>query len=206
MNQGSSSMLWRIQKIVKLWKLAWYQMFFLTYIWLPLTLSLLVSSVACSLSHSKWNRMWMTTAVALCLLAFVASAEDKKLSSHANTLADNSANLAFRLAIWFKMRAQDKLAKLLLKSFPAFWNLSAIFLENAINVFFYSFTPACTTRWLRTKIQTTLLFLLLLWRPLWGWLRSVVRPPLPPRWKLSSVLTNSRTSTCMQACQSSSLW
>lgn len=38
----------------------------------------------------------MTNVVALCLLALVASAEDKKLSSHATTLADNSANLAFR--------------------------------------------------------------------------------------------------------------
>ncbi|XP_010789566.1 serpin H1b [Notothenia coriiceps] len=41
--------------------------------------------------------MWMTNVVALCLLALVASAEDKKLSSHATTLADNSANLAFSL-------------------------------------------------------------------------------------------------------------
>lgn len=40
--------------------------------------------------------MWMTNFVAICLLALVASAEDKKLSSHASTLADNSANLAFR--------------------------------------------------------------------------------------------------------------
>lgn len=42
------------------------------------------------------DRMWMTKVVALCLLALVASAEDKKLSSHATTLAGNSANLAFR--------------------------------------------------------------------------------------------------------------
>ncbi|KAK5904464.1 hypothetical protein CesoFtcFv8_006024 [Champsocephalus esox] len=41
--------------------------------------------------------MWMTNVVALCLLALVASAEDKKLSSHATTLADKSANLAFSL-------------------------------------------------------------------------------------------------------------
>ncbi|XP_070685059.1 serpin H1b [Pempheris klunzingeri] len=41
--------------------------------------------------------MWVTNVVALCLLAIVASAEDKKLSSHATTLADNSANLAFSL-------------------------------------------------------------------------------------------------------------
>uniref|UniRef100_A0A8C4E9N8 Serpin H1 n=1 Tax=Dicentrarchus labrax TaxID=13489 RepID=A0A8C4E9N8_DICLA len=41
--------------------------------------------------------MWMTNIVALCLLALMASAEDKKLSSHATTLADNSANLAFSL-------------------------------------------------------------------------------------------------------------
>lgn len=38
----------------------------------------------------------MTNIVALCLLALTASAEDKKLSSHATTMADNSANLAFR--------------------------------------------------------------------------------------------------------------
>ncbi|XP_061574876.1 serpin H1b [Cololabis saira] len=41
--------------------------------------------------------MWMTNLVALCLLALVVSAEDKKLSSHATTLAENSANLAFSL-------------------------------------------------------------------------------------------------------------
>ena len=46
------------------------------------------------------DRMWMTSIVALCLLAFVASAEDKKLSSHATTLADNSANLAFRSVVF----------------------------------------------------------------------------------------------------------
>lgn len=43
------------------------------------------------------DRMWMTNVVALCLLGLVACAEDKKLSSHATTLADNSANLAFSL-------------------------------------------------------------------------------------------------------------
>lgn len=41
--------------------------------------------------------MWVTNCVALCLLALAASAQDKKLSSHASTLADNSANLAFSL-------------------------------------------------------------------------------------------------------------
>lgn len=41
--------------------------------------------------------MWMTNIVGLCLLALVVSAEDKKLSSYATTLADNSANLAFSL-------------------------------------------------------------------------------------------------------------
>ncbi|XP_074497578.1 serpin H1b [Sebastes fasciatus] len=41
--------------------------------------------------------MWMTNVVVLCLLALVVSAEEKKLSSHATTLADNSANLAFSL-------------------------------------------------------------------------------------------------------------
>ncbi|KAM4567280.1 serpin H1b isoform 1-T2 [Odontesthes bonariensis] len=49
--------------------------------------------------------MWMTNIVALCLLAFVASAEDKKLSSHATMLADNSANLAFSL---YHTVAKDK--------------------------------------------------------------------------------------------------
>ncbi|XP_029302935.1 LOW QUALITY PROTEIN: serpin H1b [Cottoperca gobio] len=49
--------------------------------------------------------MWMTNAVALCLLALVASAEDKKLSSHATMLADNSANLAFSL---YHNMAKDK--------------------------------------------------------------------------------------------------
>ncbi|TNN73202.1 Serpin H1 [Liparis tanakae] len=41
--------------------------------------------------------MWMTHIVAFCLLALAASAEEKKLSSHAATLADSSATLAFRL-------------------------------------------------------------------------------------------------------------
>ncbi|XP_057695512.1 serpin H1b [Corythoichthys intestinalis] len=41
--------------------------------------------------------MWMRNLVALCLLTLAASAEDKKLSGHALTLADNSANLAFSL-------------------------------------------------------------------------------------------------------------
>ncbi|KPP68179.1 serpin H1 precursor-like [Scleropages formosus] len=41
--------------------------------------------------------MWVTNFVALCLLATSASGEEKKLSSHASTLADNSANLAFSL-------------------------------------------------------------------------------------------------------------
>ncbi|KAM9732995.1 serpin H1b isoform 1-T2 [Menidia menidia] len=49
--------------------------------------------------------MWMTNIVALCLLAVMASAEDKKLSSHATTLADNSANLAFSL---YHTMAKDK--------------------------------------------------------------------------------------------------
>lgn len=40
--------------------------------------------------------MRMTRVVVLSLLALLASAEDKKLSNHATTLADNSANLAFR--------------------------------------------------------------------------------------------------------------
>ncbi|XP_062242670.1 serpin H1b isoform X2 [Platichthys flesus] len=41
--------------------------------------------------------MWVTNFAALWLLSLVASAEEKKLSSHAITLADNSANLAFSL-------------------------------------------------------------------------------------------------------------
>lgn len=45
----------------------------------------------------------MTNIVALCLLAFAASAEEKKLSSHASTLAENSANLAFRSVTCFDM-------------------------------------------------------------------------------------------------------
>uniref|UniRef100_A0A1A8FKN6 Serpin H1 n=1 Tax=Nothobranchius korthausae TaxID=1143690 RepID=A0A1A8FKN6_9TELE len=49
--------------------------------------------------------MWMTNIVALCLLAIAASAEDKKLSSHAATLADTSANLAFSL---YHSMAKDK--------------------------------------------------------------------------------------------------
>nr|XP_015807530.2 serpin H1b [Nothobranchius furzeri]XP_015807531.2 serpin H1b [Nothobranchius furzeri]XP_015807533.2 serpin H1b [Nothobranchius furzeri]XP_015807534.2 serpin H1b [Nothobranchius furzeri] len=49
--------------------------------------------------------MWMTNIVALCLLAIVASAEDKKLSSHAATLADTSADLAFSL---YHSMAKDK--------------------------------------------------------------------------------------------------
>ncbi|XP_056139413.1 serpin H1b [Lampris incognitus] len=49
--------------------------------------------------------MWLTNIVALCLLAVTASAEDKKLSSHASTLADNSANLAFSL---YHNMAKDK--------------------------------------------------------------------------------------------------
>ncbi|AWO99374.1 putative serpin H1-like [Scophthalmus maximus] len=43
------------------------------------------------------DRMRATHVAALCLLALVASAEDRKLSSHAIALADNSANLAFSL-------------------------------------------------------------------------------------------------------------
>ncbi|XP_064841239.1 serpin H1-like [Oncorhynchus masou masou] len=42
--------------------------------------------------------MWVTNVVVLCLLAVAASGEDKKkLSSHATTMADKSANLAFSL-------------------------------------------------------------------------------------------------------------
>ena len=52
--------------------------------------------------------MWMTNIAALCLLAFVASAEDKKLSSHATTLAENSANLAFRSVKCFTMMLPHK--------------------------------------------------------------------------------------------------
>ncbi|XP_034557568.1 serpin H1b [Notolabrus celidotus] len=41
--------------------------------------------------------MWMTHVVAFCLLVLVAFAEDKKLSSHATTLAGKSVDLAFSL-------------------------------------------------------------------------------------------------------------
>ncbi|XP_011481243.1 serpin H1 isoform X1 [Oryzias latipes] len=57
------------------------------------------------LLHLETDRMWTTTIVALCLLALGASAEDKKLSVHATTLADNSANLAFSL---YHSMAKDK--------------------------------------------------------------------------------------------------
>lgn len=40
--------------------------------------------------------MWMTSVV-LCLMALMTSAEDKKLSSHATTLAENTFNLALSL-------------------------------------------------------------------------------------------------------------
>ncbi|CAL8344750.1 unnamed protein product [Arctogadus glacialis] len=49
--------------------------------------------------------MWMTSVLALCLLAPLASADDRKLSSHATLLADNSADLAFSL---YHNMAQDK--------------------------------------------------------------------------------------------------
>ncbi|CAN9511550.1 unnamed protein product [Ophioblennius macclurei] len=50
--------------------------------------------------------MWVIRIVALCLLAVAASAEeDKKLSSHAITLADNSADLAFSL---YRNMAKEK--------------------------------------------------------------------------------------------------
>ncbi|XP_047676935.1 serpin H1b isoform X1 [Tachysurus fulvidraco] len=42
-------------------------------------------------------RMWVTNVVALCLMAVVSSAEEKKLSSHAISLADTSSHLAFNL-------------------------------------------------------------------------------------------------------------
>ncbi|XP_040042048.1 serpin H1b isoform X1 [Gasterosteus aculeatus] len=51
------------------------------------------------------DRMWMTNLVAFCLLAVVASAEEKKLSSYATALADHSANLAFSL---YHNMAKDK--------------------------------------------------------------------------------------------------
>ena len=38
----------------------------------------------------------MISIVVISLLALLASADNKKLSNHATTLADNSANLAFR--------------------------------------------------------------------------------------------------------------
>ncbi|TRY66151.1 hypothetical protein DNTS_010868 [Danionella cerebrum] len=41
--------------------------------------------------------MWFSNILALCLLAVVVSGEDKKLSSHAASMADTSTNLAFNL-------------------------------------------------------------------------------------------------------------
>ncbi|XP_062872644.1 serpin H1b [Trichomycterus rosablanca] len=41
--------------------------------------------------------MWVTNLIALCLLAVASCAEEKKLSSHATSLADTSADLAFNL-------------------------------------------------------------------------------------------------------------
>ncbi|XP_053363919.1 serpin H1b [Clarias gariepinus] len=41
--------------------------------------------------------MWVTNLVTLCLLAVASSAEEKKLSSHATSLADTSSHLAFNL-------------------------------------------------------------------------------------------------------------
>lgn len=41
--------------------------------------------------------MWVSNLMALCLVAVAVSGEDKKLSSHATSMADTSANLAFSL-------------------------------------------------------------------------------------------------------------
>ncbi|XP_051966543.1 serpin H1-like isoform X1 [Xyrauchen texanus] len=41
--------------------------------------------------------MWVSKLIALCLLAVAVSSEDKKLSSHATSMADTSASLAFNL-------------------------------------------------------------------------------------------------------------
>ena len=41
--------------------------------------------------------MWVSSLIALCLLAVAVSGEDKKLSTHATSMADTSANLAFNL-------------------------------------------------------------------------------------------------------------
>lgn len=41
--------------------------------------------------------MWVSSLIALCLVAIAVSGEDKKLSSHATSVADSSANLAFNL-------------------------------------------------------------------------------------------------------------
>ncbi|XP_043927078.1 serpin H1 [Protopterus annectens] len=49
--------------------------------------------------------MWVIRFVALCFLAAPATSEDKKLSKHATTLADNSASLAFSL---YHNMAKDK--------------------------------------------------------------------------------------------------
>ncbi|MBN3300136.1 serpin H1b isoform X2 [Amia ocellicauda] len=56
--------------------------------------------------------MWVTKLIVLSLLGMVATAEDKKLSSHATTLADNSANLAFNL--YQKMSKEKDLENILI--------------------------------------------------------------------------------------------
>ncbi|XP_006627785.1 serpin H1b [Lepisosteus oculatus] len=57
--------------------------------------------------------MWVTKLVALSLLAALATAEEKKLSSHASMLADTSASLAFNL---YHNMAKDKNAENILFS------------------------------------------------------------------------------------------
>lgn len=77
--------------------------------WLTFSEFSLFFALRLLLLHLETDRMWMTSIVALFLLALGASAEDKKLSVHATTLADNSANLAFRLVIITKQQKQNTL-------------------------------------------------------------------------------------------------
>lgn len=80
--------------------------------------------------------MRMISIVTVCLLALGAFAQDKKLSSYATTLADNSANLAFRYPTSYLMNA-----------FVIVFNLTTIIKLN--------FFTAFTTTWQRRKTQRT---------------------------------------------------
>lgn len=130
-----------------------------------LNLVFFLSFLLCRLLQllSETDRMWMTNIVVLCLLGLVASAEDKKkLSSHATTLADNSANLAFR-SVSVHLSCGDTICLIifsvicLLKNKTQITDLSCVF------------DVASTTTWPRRKAQRTFSSLLWWWPPLWGW-------------------------------------